>query len=141
MPELVDLQIGQTIQQLRRKCRMRRADLAASISVSVQQLQKYEKGSNRVTASRLVQIANVLGADVTAFFEGTKTLSVDPTNDNFLPKALMTRQGLELMKAFYDIPNAALRAKILDFVKSVSQAPDLLCSDNVVETPDENFVI
>jgi transcriptional regulator with XRE-family HTH domain len=121
MPQLVDIKVGETIRRLRIDRKLSQHDLAASIGISYTQLQKYEAGKNRVSASRLVQIANVLSADVSVFFEGTQPLSVDATNDNFVPKVLMTRQGLELLRAFYAIQNAQVRARLLTLVRSVSK--------------------
>eukprot|EP01035_Chromulina_nebulosa_P045349 gene45349-biopygen31286 len=107
------MKVGETIRRIRVERNLSQLDLAACIGVSYAQLQKYEGGRNRVSASRLVQIANVLGADVSAFFEGTQPLSIDPTNDNFMPKVLMTRQGLELLRAFHAIQDSEIKAKLL----------------------------
>jgi transcriptional regulator with XRE-family HTH domain len=129
MPEPVDLQVGQTIRMLRLKREMSQEDLAVGCGVTFQQIQKYEKGTNRVSASRLVQIANVLGADVKVFFDGTQTPSSN--NDNLLPKELMTRQGLALIKAFHSIPDGKVRTRILGLVQTVAsrQTDDVVDDD------------
>ena len=119
MPEIVDVQVGQTIRMLRLKQSMSQEQLANGIGVTFQQVQKYEKGSNRVSASRLVQIANVLGADVKVFFDGVQT--PDSSNDNLLPRELVTRQGLALMKAFHSIPNGKIRAQIVGVVQALAK--------------------
>jgi transcriptional regulator with XRE-family HTH domain len=138
MPQLVDIKVGETIRRLRIDRKLSQHDLAASIGISYTQLQKYEAGKNRVSASRLVQIANVLSADVSVFFEGTQPLSVDATNDNFVPKVLMTRQGLELLKAFYAIQNMQVRSKLLTLVRSVAKDENALGCD---EMPDVDEVL
>jgi transcriptional regulator with XRE-family HTH domain len=134
MPQLVDIKVGEIIRRLRIDRKLSQHDLAASIGISYTQLQKYEAGKNRVSASRLVQIANVLSADVSMFFEGTQPLSIDATNDNFVPKVLMTRQGLELLKAFYAIQNAQVRAKLLTLVRSVAKDGSGLGADQVTDS-------
>jgi transcriptional regulator with XRE-family HTH domain len=121
MPRPVDVKVGETIRQLRIDRRLSQSDLAISLGISYAQVQKYETGKNRVSASRLVQIANVFGIDVNVFFEGARIVPVDPINDNFLPKELMTKQGLELLKAFHAIQNSFVRAKLLTLVKSVAK--------------------
>ena len=119
MPEPVDVQVGQKIRMMRLEHDISQMELAAGIGVTFQQVQKYEKGTNRVSASRLVQIANVLGADVRVFFDGVQT--PDSVNDNAVPKALMTRQGHKLSRAFHSIADGRVRAHLLGLVQAVAR--------------------
>lgn len=119
MPEPVDILVGQKIRSLRIERDISQSQLATGIGVTFQQVQKYEKGTNRVSASRLVQIANILGADVRIFFDGTQ--SPASINDNFQPKILMTRQGHALAKAFHSIPDAKIRGHLLSLVQSIAR--------------------
>lgn len=67
-PDAIDHSVGQTIRKLRLAANMSQETLAARVGVTFQQLQKYENGQNRVSASRLLQLATALGARVEAFF-------------------------------------------------------------------------
>jgi transcriptional regulator with XRE-family HTH domain len=134
MAQPVDVKVGQVIRLLRLQRNISQFDLAANIGVGYQQIQRYERGQNRVSASRLVKIADALGADVRDFFEDPKPDCEIPINDNFLPKALMTRQGLELMRAFHTIESAHIRATVLDLVKSlVADGSSLDIFDSLIE--------
>jgi len=74
MAEPVDIAVGQHIRLLRYKLGMTQQDLASKLSISFQQVQKYEKGQNRVSASRLVDIADALGTHPGYFFGKTQEL-------------------------------------------------------------------
>jgi transcriptional regulator with XRE-family HTH domain len=118
MPEPVDILVGQKIRSLRIERDISQSELATGIGVTFQQVQKYEKGTNRVSASRLVQIANILGADVRIFFDGVQ--SPASINDNFQPKILMIRQGHALSKAFHAITDPKMRTRLLGLVQSIA---------------------
>jgi transcriptional regulator with XRE-family HTH domain len=119
MADPIDLQIGQTIRKLRIKRAISMSVLAETAGITAQQLQKYEKGTNRVSASRLARIASVLGSDVQVFFDGTQELA--SSNDNLVPKKLLTHQGLSLAKAFHSISDAATRARVLAYVQRLAR--------------------
>ena len=93
--------------------------LADAIGLTFQQVQKYEKGTNRMGSSRLVQIASVLQVPVTFFFEGapgpTKLSGKAPSPD-FVAQYLATSDGLALTKAFMKISDPKLRRSIVKFV-------------------------
>lgn len=93
---VIDVNIGMKINQLRLALGKTRQDLAQQIGVTHQQLQKYEKGVNRITASRLVTVANSLNVPVTYFFEDTK----NPLSQEQLVKQ---RMYLEMMRDFTSI--------------------------------------
>jgi transcriptional regulator with XRE-family HTH domain len=101
--------------------------LANCIGVTFQQIQKYEKGMNRIGASRLQQIAGALQVPVTFFFETTTphppTIAKDQplvTLDNFMA----TRDGLTLAKAFMRIGDTKLRRRIVDLVEAIESRQD-----------------
>jgi len=139
MPQPVDIKVGETIRQLRIDRKLSQSDLASSLGVSYEQIQKYEAGKKRVTTSQLVRIAHILRADVSVFFAGNQPLPIDPTNDNFVPELLMTRQGLELLKAFHAIQNSCVRARLLFLVKSVAKDESALGSFESLE--DDGVVL
>ncbi|KQV10529.1 Cro/Cl family transcriptional regulator [Rhizobium sp. Root1203] len=70
MPDPVDIIVGQNIRTLRAKRRISQLELGEALDLTFQQIQKYEKGSNRVSASKLHQIAVFLDVDISALFEG-----------------------------------------------------------------------
>ncbi|PWR02314.1 hypothetical protein DKT77_12240 [Meridianimarinicoccus roseus] len=70
MPHPVDIHVGRVIRQIRREAGFTQQHLAERVGIKFQQIQKYETGANRVSASRLWEISRVLGVPVSAFFEG-----------------------------------------------------------------------
>lgn len=89
-------------------------------------MQKYERGANRIGASRLQHIANILQVPVEFFFDGapgqTKAKG-DAPSPAYVSKFLATSDGLALVKAFMQIKNAKLRRRIVDLVKEIA-GPD-----------------
>jgi transcriptional regulator with XRE-family HTH domain len=75
LPDPVDIIVGQNVRTLRAKRRISQLELGEALGLTFQQIQKYEKGTNRVSASKLHQIAVFLGVDISALFEGADTTS------------------------------------------------------------------
>ena len=102
---------------------MSQENLAAAFGVSFQQVQKYEKGANRKSASRLQQAADVLGVAVPFFFEGAAGGTFEPNGSSLSPAYIddfvTTSDGLRLMKAFMSI-RRAIRCLIVDLVNEVA---------------------
>ncbi|KQV84273.1 helix-turn-helix transcriptional regulator [Rhizobium sp. Root1220] len=73
MPDPVDIIVGRNVRTLRAKRRISQLELGDALGLTFQQIQKYEKGTNRVSASKLHQIAVFLGVDISALFEGADT--------------------------------------------------------------------
>jgi transcriptional regulator with XRE-family HTH domain len=119
-PDPVDVSVGRQIRIARQQRDMSQSALADSIGVTFQQVQKYEKGTNRVAASRLVQIAKVLRIDLGVLFEGIEM--PDAGNDNIPAQELFTKQGLALLKAFHGISDQRLRVKMLALLQAVAEA-------------------
>ncbi|WP_152971131.1 helix-turn-helix domain-containing protein, partial [Rhizobium ecuadorense] len=71
-PEPVDIQVGTNIRGLRLLRKMTQMEVAKHLGITFQQLQKYEKGANRVSASKLHKMATIFGVRVEALFEGTE---------------------------------------------------------------------
>lgn len=98
--------------------------LADAIGVAFQQVQKYEKGTNRVGASRLQAIAGVFEVPVAFFFEGSEAAGhthSEPLANDFT-QFLVTPEAIELIAAFAKIEDTNVRRKVVAFVKSL--APD-----------------
>ena len=102
---------------------MSQTGLADKLGLTFQQVQKYEKGKNRMGSSRLQQIANILQVPVTFFFEDapgqTKPDGKAPS-PAYVSDFLATKDGLTLTKAFMQIKNAKLRRSIVNLVEDVA---------------------
>jgi len=111
----VDGRIGKVLRTLRRQRRLSQTALAAHMGVSYQQLQKYELGTNRIAASRLVMAAQALGVQPDAFFANPVGQALaDPTAD-FVGSA----EGIELNRAFFRIREARIRARLLHLIEAI----------------------
>jgi transcriptional regulator with XRE-family HTH domain len=101
--------------------------LAEALGLTFQQVQKYERGANRVSASKLYDIARFLSAPISYFFEGLSdptaagSASTDEASEQFVHDFLMTSEGLELAAAFPKIRRSRLRRRILDLVRALSE--------------------
>ena len=114
-PDSVDIHVGQTIRAHRLAAGLAQTDLAQKLGISFQQLQKYEKGMNRVGAGRLSRIARVLNIPVTKFFESeTDMPSSQPT---FPFRFISDRHALRLMRAYSEIDNRDVRHILADLVE------------------------
>jgi transcriptional regulator with XRE-family HTH domain len=103
---------------------MSQTDLGNGLDLTFQQIQKYEKGSNRVSASRLQQMSSVLQVPVAFFFDGATGAAGAETGaaatPNYVRDFLTTKDGLALIKAFMRIKNAALRRSIVGMVENIA---------------------
>lgn len=120
MPNPVDVKIGQQIRILRKRRDISGEILADRIGVTVKQMQRYERGTSRISIRQLVEIADALGAPVSAFFDGID--KPGPENDNLTQLQIATKQGLALLKAFHSINDVQLRYKMLKTVEAMANA-------------------
>jgi transcriptional regulator with XRE-family HTH domain len=122
-PNPIDVHVGRRIRLQRMMRKMSQSDLGDAVGVTFQQIQKYEKGTNRVSASRLQQFAAVLHVPISFFFEGQTedvTASADQLPSDELSLFLSTSEGLALNRAFTHIKNEQLRRKIVGLVKATA---------------------
>jgi transcriptional regulator with XRE-family HTH domain len=119
-PSPIDIAVGRQVRMRRMMLGMSQEKLADALGMSFQQVQKYEKGSNRIGAGRLQQIANVLQVPVTAFFDEAKVINGDSDFRSDLQALFTTRDGLDLAKAFQKIQDAKLRRRIVDLVEQLA---------------------
>jgi transcriptional regulator with XRE-family HTH domain len=109
----------------RLELRISQANLAKGLGLTFQQVQKYESGINRMSASRLEQAAHILKVPVTFFFDGVSHVPFGPsTNDRSvddLTDFMATSEGLALAKAFMQISSVQLRRRIVNLVERVEQ--------------------
>lgn len=107
----IDVTVGKRIETRRKLLRMTQKDLSKKIGVTFQQLQKYEQGFNRVSASRLWLISQALGTDVNFFFEGIPSAAFE------VDDVMKRQKTLELIMAYSKIKNA----KVADIVFNLLQ--------------------
>jgi transcriptional regulator with XRE-family HTH domain len=109
---------------------MSQSTLADALGLTFQQVQKYEKGANRIGAGRLQQIAQILHIPVESFFEGLpqergqRRVPTDAPDLQYVADYLATADGLQLTKAFMQIPNAKLRRAIVNLVEQLADSED-----------------
>jgi transcriptional regulator with XRE-family HTH domain len=129
-PNAIDIYVGSRVRARRLLLGMSQERLADQIGVTFQQVQKYEKGVNRMGASRLQRIAEVLSTSPSFFFQQENSLPLtlegldvragaDPVTE-----FLQSKEGLSLNQAFLKITDARLREKIVALVKAMAQAEE-----------------
>ena len=129
-PNPTDKHVGGRLRTRRLMLEMSQTELADAIGLTFQQVQKYEKGTNRVSASRLQQIAHVLQVSVPFFFEGAPSLGTLPKETAIAPSLgyvsefLATSDGQALTKAFIRIKDAELRRRIVKLVAQISDGKE-----------------
>jgi transcriptional regulator with XRE-family HTH domain len=124
-PNPIDKHVGSRVRMRRMMLGMSQEKLGDALGLTFQQVQKYEKGSNRIGASRLQQIALILQVPVAFFFEGAPA---PPGREGFgeapspayVTDFLATTDGLSLVKAFMRIPSPKLRRRIVDLVEEMA---------------------
>jgi transcriptional regulator with XRE-family HTH domain len=128
-PNPIDKHVGSRVRMRRMMLGMSQEKLGDALGLTFQQVQKYEKGTNRIGASRLQQISLILQVPVAFFFEGAPVVSGEfapPTGMQEAPSPayvsdfLATSDGLSLTKAFMRIKDAKLRRRIVDLVQQIA---------------------
>jgi len=119
---IVDKHVGNRVRMRRMMVGMSQEALGEALGVTFQQVQKYEKGKNRVSASRLQHISQVLQVTVPFFFEGAPG-GIDGTAESpsYVNEFLATSDGLALAKAFTRIENSKLRRLIVHLVEDCAE--------------------
>lgn len=124
-PDPTDQYVGSRLRLRRRMLGMSQETLARSIGLTFQQVQKYEKGLNRVSASRLQQVAQALRIPVSFFFDGAPGASLaGPMRAVAMPddalRFIATTEGLALAQAFMRISSKRVKRNIVDLVKQIA---------------------
>jgi len=134
-PNPIDVYVGSRIRLRRTMLKMSQEKLGEHLGITFQQVQKYEKGTNRVGASRLQHISTILNVPVAFFFEDGSAglLSSDSrsevTEDDAVTRFVGSREGIEFNLAFQRVGNPKLRQNILQLVKSLSRSHDAAETD------------
>ncbi len=120
----VDVYVGGRVRERRIMMGMSQRTLAEGIGLTFQQLQKYERGSDRISAGRLFQISQILEASITYFFDGldpSTGLPAELDPDEEIQPNISTRETLELMRAFHRIADPDYRQLILEMVNGLNR--------------------
>lgn len=128
-PNPIDVHVGGRVRLQRMLLGISQEKLGERLGLTFQQIQKYEKGVNRIGASRLFDLAQVLGVPVQFFYDDAPAIETagaaagfaDRPGDNYIFDFLNTREGLELNKAFARISDPKARRAILDLVRSLAE--------------------
>jgi transcriptional regulator with XRE-family HTH domain len=130
-PSPVDLHVGSRVRLRRTLLGMSQEKLGNAVGLTFQQIQKYERGANRIGASRLFDISRVLDVPVQFFFDD---MPVETVAEDYRPPSgspepnvatldqdpMAKRETLELVRTYYRIPNANLRRKLFDLAKALA---------------------
>ena len=126
-PNPIDKHVGSRVRLRRMMLGMSQEKLGNSLGLTFQQVQKYEKGTNRIGASRLQQISEILQVPVSFLFEGVPGGAVnadgvsDAPSPAYVADFLATAEGLALIRAFTRIPDVKLRRAIVDLVQQIAE--------------------
>jgi transcriptional regulator with XRE-family HTH domain len=115
----VDIHVGKRIRHRRWMVGTTQQQLAEKVGIKFQQIQKYETGMNRVSASRLWDIAEALEVPVAHFFEGLDDVARERSS---APDLLADKEAMELVRSYYTIPENQ-RRRLFDLARVLSEAP------------------
>src|SRR6267143_4712612 len=125
-PNPIDRHVGSRVRMRRMMLSMSQEKLGDALGLTFQQVQKYEKGTNRIGASRLQQISNILQVPVAFLFDGAPDTpgsarsGKDTPSPTYVAEFLATSDGLALTKAFMRIEDPKLRRRIVDLVQQIA---------------------
>lgn len=122
----VDIYVGKRLRRRRRLLALTQQALANQVGVRFQQIQKYECGANRITASRLFDLANALNVNVSYFFDGLapdgNQAPANDTPDNLSGDIFGQKETLELIRAYYRLSERP-RRRLLELAKALEDGP------------------
>jgi transcriptional regulator with XRE-family HTH domain len=132
-PNPIDVHVGSRIRLRRTLLGMSQEKLGDAIGLTFQQVQKYERGANRVGASRLYDLSRVLDVPVSFFFDDINPAVIeaaqsesggqpDSAPGRYEPDPMMRRETLELVRAYYRIPDPQIRRRLFDLTKAIANA-------------------
>lgn len=120
-PDMADRHVGTRIRLQRTLIGMSQEKLADVLGITFQQIQKYEKGTNRIGAGRLLAVAKALGVPISFFFEGYATGGDQQAVASELQTLLATREGVALAQAFVRIDNLSLRQGLVAMAQAAAK--------------------
>ncbi len=128
-PNPIDIHVGSRVRLQRMLLSMSQEKLGEQLGLTFQQVQKYEKGINRIGASRLFELSRVLGVPVQFFYDeapgvaangGALSGMAEPASESYIVNFLSSREGLELNKAFVKIEDPKVRRSIVELVRNLA---------------------
>ncbi|HRH19086.1 MAG TPA: helix-turn-helix transcriptional regulator [Brevundimonas sp.] len=127
-PNPIDIHVGSRVRMRRKLMGVSQEKLAEALGLTFQQVQKYERGVNRVSASKLFETSNFLGVDVSYFFDGLANRDpasgfAESESERFTHEFLMTTEGVELASLFPRLA-AKQRRRILELVRTLADDDD-----------------
>ena len=126
-PNPIDKHVGSRVRMRRMMLGMSQEKLGDALGLTFQQVQKYEKGTNRIGASRLQQISLILQVPIAFFFEGAPSPPgkvgglAEESSPEYVQATLSTSDGLALVKAFSRVQNSKLRRRIVDLIEEMAE--------------------
>lgn len=122
----VDIHVGKRLRLRRTIAGVSQENLAESLGITFQQVQKYEKGINRISASRLFEIGAALNTPINFFFEEYGETNpvygfAAEEGEGFKEEDLKSRESMALLRAYYKITDPNVRKKALDLIKSLAE--------------------
>lgn len=130
-PNPIDIHVGSRVRLRRTMSGMSQEKLGEALGITFQQIQKYEKGANRIGASRLQHIASVLSTPISFFFEdapGSENTPSDgfseTSSTNYVVDFLSSSDGLQLNRAFVKIEDPKVRRKLVELAKALAKDED-----------------
>lgn len=130
-PHPIDVHVGARVRARRRLLGITQERLGEALGLTFQQVQKYERGSNRISASRLFELSRILAVPVTYFYEGAEAEAVAGEETAALPEVaaapfgneqLSSRETHDLLRSYYALPDPQVRRRFLDLLKAVSES-------------------
>ena len=137
VPNPVDLYVGGQVRLRRKHLKLSQEGLADAIGLTFQQVQKYERGVNRISASKLHHIGQVLKVPIQYFFDGYEPAGatlVESDSEKTVNGFLATSEGIELAEAFPRIKDARQRRQVLALVRSLSDDEEVLEAPQLQES-------
>ncbi len=126
-PNPIDKHVGSRVRMRRMLIGMSQEKLGEALGLTFQQVQKYEKGTNRIGASRLHRIGSVLGVPIEYFYEGAPHSNTgqagfaEASASNYMSDFLSTAEGVQLVKAFLAVKNPKVRRKIVELITALGE--------------------
>ena len=123
-PTSTDVLVGSRVRFRRTEIGLTQQVLAEKLGVTFQQVQKYEKGTNRIGAGRLQEVSKALGVPITYFFQSLSGEEVAGEDQGSAAKIMRVSGASDLLRAYAQIENATVRRAVLDLVRKLAGAED-----------------
>lgn len=123
-PNPVDVHVGSRLRMRRMMLSLSQEKLGEALGVSFQQIQKYEKGANRIGAGRLQEVAQKLEVPISYFYEdmpgSERQDGFSEVGTSYVSDLLTTQDGMELTRAFLKIDDPQVRRRVVDLVRAIA---------------------